>query len=290
MKELSATQSWWIATVILITVFLATAYVGYYYYEEQVGRGDRLVLEKTALAEELRLTRAGLASTTAALMIANNQNNIFAGQIGEIASTVNVLDKLSKTDAELLQKYSKVYFLSGHYVPDSLTELPAANLFDPTKAQQIHTKVWPNLQRLLFDAASAGYPLEIVSAYRSFDTQSSLKSGYKVVYGSGANQFSADQGYSEHQLGTTVDFSTPELKGALDGRFAKTNAFAWLKSNAHRYGFTLSYPENNIYYEYEPWHWRFVGVSLAGRLQGAGQHFYDLSQRAIDEYLVSIFD
>ena len=132
--------------------------------------------------------------------------------------------------------------------------------------------------------------LEISSAYRSFGTQSSLKSSYLVTYGSGANQFSADQGYSEHQLGTAVDLTTSGLKPVLDISFDKTPAFDWLTKYAYRYGFILSYPKNNAYYQYEPWHWRFVGVELATRLHNDGINFSDMDQREIDKYLASIFD
>jgi len=61
-------------------------------------------------------------------------------------------------------------------------------------------------------------------------------------------------------------------------------------ANAHKYGFTLSYPEGNQYYVFEPWHWRFVGEDLARDLKRDERHFYDLDQRAIDGYLLEIFD
>ena len=60
--------------------------------------------------------------------------------------------------------------------------------------------------------------------------------------------------------------------------------------NAYKYGFTLSYPEENGYYIFEPWHWRFVGTDLADDLRRDNAHFYDWEQRKIDEYLISIFD
>lgn len=111
-----------------------------------------------------------------------------------------------------------------------------------------------------------------------------------MVYGAGtANSFSADQGYSEHQLGTAVDIITPGLGGVLDG-FDKTNAYQWMLQNAYKYGFILSFPQNNGYYVYEPWHWRFVGVKIATDLHNQNMHFYDMDQRVIDTYLVSIFD
>jgi len=141
----------------------------------------------------------------------------------------------------------------------------------------------------LGEAEADGINLWILSAYRSFGTQSSLKSGYKITYGSGANAFSADQGYSEHQLGTTVDFTTSGIGGGFTG-FENTEAYQWLLDNAHRYGFTLSYPKGNAYYIFEPWHWRFVGTELARDLHGQDKGFYDLPQREIDEYLLNLFD
>ena len=110
-----------------------------------------------------------------------------------------------------------------------------------------------------------------------------------VTYGSGANQFSADQGFSEHQLGTTIDFTTPEL-GANFDNFKSSSAYDWLLSNAYKYGFVISYPEGNNYYQFEPWHWRFVGKGLAKRLYEDGEYFYDLDQRTIDSYLINIFN
>lgn len=214
----------------------------------------------------------------------------FEDTVGDISGTVGVLEKLSKTDPELLQKYSKVYFLNEHYVPERLTEIPQEYVYSDTEPELIHALVAPYLTRLLKAAKNADIELYVKSAYRSFDEQSALKASYRVVYGAGsANQFSADQGYSEHQLGTAVDFISTGMNGQLDG-FDRTAAYAWLLKNAYKYGFVLSYPQNNQYYIYEPWHWRFVGEKLADDLHDEKKNFYDLEQRNIDEYLVDIFD
>jgi len=38
--------------------------------------------------------------------------------------------------------------------------------------------------------------------------------------------------------------------------FGETDAFAWLKANAARFGFVMSFPLNNPWgFIYEPWHW-----------------------------------
>lgn len=211
-------------------------------------------------------------------------------QVGNITGTVSTLQKLSKTDPQLLAKYSKVFFLNENYAPPRLTEIPEKYRYSDTKQSTIHTDVWPHLQALMEDASREGVTLFVSSAYRSFSEQQALKGQYRVTYGAGtANQFSADQGYSEHQLGTAVDFITTGLGGQLDG-FDKTKAYEWLLANAYRSGFILSYPKDNNFYVFEPWHWRYVGVRLATDLHNSNQHFYDWDQRKIDEYLVSIFE
>jgi LAS superfamily LD-carboxypeptidase LdcB len=219
-----------------------------------------------------------------------DRNDEFEDQIEKIGSTVGDLDKLSKTDEELLQKYSKVYFLNEHYQPPRLREIDDEFVYreggDP---EFIHSQVEPFLNDMLEDAQDDGVKLFVLSAFRSYDEQRELKGAYSVTYGSGANTFSADQGYSEHQLGTTIDFTTENLGGGLTG-FETTPAYEWLTKNAHKYGFVLSYPKDNAYYIFEPWHWRFVGTKLARDLHSDGKFFYDVDQREIDKYLISIFD
>lgn len=211
-------------------------------------------------------------------------------QVGSITGTVTDLQKLSKTDPELLAKYSKVFFLSDNYAPARLVQIPSRYLYNEKLTLQIIPEVLPYLQKMLDEAENDGVPLYVSSAYRSFASQVALKNQYSVTYGAGtANQFSADQGYSEHQLGTTIDLITTGTKGQLEG-FDKTPAYAWALKNAHRYGFVLSYPKNNSFYVFEPWHWRFVGVKLATYLHEKGTYFYTLDQRTIDTYLINLYD
>jgi len=210
-------------------------------------------------------------------------------QIQNMSEVVGTLQKLSQTDKELLKKYSKVYFLNENYIPSRLSRVDPQYTLLPEKEFYFHSDALPFLSAMISSAKKDGMNLKISSAYRSFEDQMLLKTGYKMIYGSGANQFSADQGYSEHQLGTTVDLTTPTLK-QLTEEFDKTPEYTWLRNNAYVYGFILSYPKGNSYYEYEPWHWRFVGIALARRLHNEKKNFYDLAQREIDTYLVSIFD
>ncbi len=231
--------------------------------------------EKTRLAQQLSSEQV--------------KNNEYTSQIQSMQTSVNTLMKLNATDKEILQKYSKVFFLSENYVPAALITINQSELSYQKKTIQFHAVAWTHLQKMMTDANSANSPLLIVSAYRSFKDQTGLKQNYKMVYGSGANQFSADQGYSEHQLGTAVDLTTPVL-GASFEKIEKTPSYKWLSENAYKYGFVLSYPKNNSYYQFEPWHWRFVGIRLATFLHDNKKNLYDLEQREIDQYLVDMFE
>jgi len=255
-------------------------------------RNEELTLKSAVIEElsgKLAMTSDELLDTTDRLRGEKDRNDAMEEQIDELAGTVSDLDKLSKTDKELLQKYSKVYFLNEHYIPESLTEIEAKWKYSEDKELKLHSKTNSFFEDMMEDALDDGVEIWVVSAYRSFYDQASLKGAYTVTYGSGANTFSADQGFSEHQLGTTIDFTTRGLSGGLEG-FASTPAYTWMVENAHKYGFTLSYPDGNAYYVFEPWHWRFVGQELAEDLHDKNQHFYDLPQRDIDQYLLHIFD
>ncbi len=269
--------------------------------------------EKFSLVDSnIKLLEANIASTTdqlqqgilqtyteLSLAIDNEKENvgnikdllgIYQQEVGNISGTVSDLEKLTKTDPELLQKYSKVFFLNEHYSPARLTELPDNYEYLESRHSKISTEVWPYLDNMIKASIADGLELYVYSAYRSFDEQNAIKNQYSIIYGSGtANQFSADQGYSEHQLGTTIDLITTGIGGTLEG-FDKTMTYKWLLGNAFKYGFVMSYPDDNGYYVFEPWHWRFVGVKLATKLHNEEKNFYDLDQREIDEYLIHLFE
>ncbi|MEN9604924.1 MAG: hypothetical protein RJB39_609 [Candidatus Parcubacteria bacterium] len=218
------------------------------------------------------------------------KNQTIQDQLGKVSGTVTALDKLSKSDPQLLKKYSKIYFLNEHYSPAQVVDIDKTFTLNKNITYQIHDQVAPFLNQLLSDAKATGLDLLIASAYRSFSTQADVKLVNMIKFGTTkANTFSADQGYSEHQLGTTLDFTTLKT-GAVFGQFASTPEYTWLTENAYRYGFILSYPKGNTYYIYEPWHWRFVGIDLATRLHYTGKYFYDTEQKEIDTYLVDMFE
>ncbi len=296
MKNIHLVPKSFIVSLVTFGLLIALSYLGY--------RGYKLVrTENTALQKEISTLNTSLESTKSQLSTLENSHadlkdtvaiqskraELLEEYLNQVTNTVANFEKLSKIDSELLKKYSKVYFLNENYSPVHLVDIPKEYTHNDGRTIEIHEKVAPFLEKLFKDAEADGLSLRALSSYRSFKTQTSLKAQNTVVYGTGANRFSADQGYSEHQLGTTLDFTTANTQGVL-GKFEGTDEQKWLNDNAYKYGFILSYPKNNTHYIYEPWHWRFVGVDLATKLHRDNKNFYDMDQREIDEYLLTFFD
>lgn len=127
----------------------------------------------------------------------------------------------------------------------------------------------------MFQAATAdGLPLQLVSAYRSYDIQAGLFNSYAATYGEAeANRFSARPGQSEHQTGLAVDVSGIDGICSLETCFGSTESGQWVAANAPTYGFIVRYPagaEGITGYSYEPWHLRYVGVDLAQQIAASG--------------------
>lgn len=132
-----------------------------------------------------------------------------------------------------------------------------------------------NLNQLFADASESGVNLIAISSYRAMSRQIELYndevakqkrenpdySDAKAKEEAGKNV--AVPGTSEHQLGLAVDFNTDQVS------FENTKEFAWLKANAAKYGFVNRYPKDKTSItgiNYEPWHWRYVGVEHANKM------------------------
>ena len=82
-----------------------------------------------------------------------------------------------------------------------------------------------------------------------------------------SSRVSAPPGFSEHSTGYAVDLGDGRNPATnLSPSFDTTAAFHWLRANANRFHFALSFPEGNRQgVSYEPWHWRFEGTAEALR-------------------------
>ena len=117
-------------------------------------------------------------------------------------------------------------------------------------------------------ASQAGYSMPLLSGFRSYETQKVLYNSYVAVDGVDvADTYSARPGHSEHQTGLAFDV------GELDYGYGDTSAGTWLREHAHEYGFIIRYlkgKESITGYTYEPWHIRYVGVSVATEIYNRG--------------------
>ena len=113
-------------------------------------------------------------------------------------------------------------------------------------------------------AKSENLNLIVNSSYRDYESQENVWNNYEARNGEEyADSIAARPGYSEHQTGLALDIIT---YGANKNTFEDTDEFKWLQKNAHKYGFILRYPkdkEDITGYEYESWHYRYVGVEAA---------------------------
>ncbi len=127
-------------------------------------------------------------------------------------------------------------------------------------------------RRMKQAAAGEGVVLRLISAFRSVDRQAEILKE-KLAAGATVEEIlkaSAPPGYSEHHTGCAIDIDT-EGAPPLEIEFERTPAFAWLKANAGRFGFMLSFPQGNRYgYQYEPWHWFYSGPSTEREAELAG--------------------
>jgi D-alanyl-D-alanine carboxypeptidase len=135
--------------------------------------------------------------------------------------------------------------------------------------------VYPDLAALREAARAAAHPLVIVSAYRSY-AQQELTFDYWVGVGGyeRALRTSARPGHSEHQLGTTLDFGDGSAAPWEYEDWAATPTGGWLSQHAPEYGFVMTYPPGKsavTCYDYEPWHYRWVGRDVASRVTASGR-------------------
>ena len=182
------------------------------------------------------------------------------------------------SDETLLTLVSRDYGLSRSYAPGDLVPLSDAVSNDvtlgyPTQVRQV---IVEPLQTMIAAMQAEELSPLVVSGFRDYAAQSLAEQKWVEQYPEWAQNLSAPPGHSEHQLGTTVDFSSPDLPEMVGEEFIQFHpAFArskegeWLAAHAHEYGFTMSYPANQFEetaFFYEPWHFRYVGVDLATHL------------------------
>ncbi len=143
------------------------------------------------------------------------------------------------------------------YAPDDLVPVTEAGITGRVKVREL---VVDDLRALATSAAADGVTIGVDSAFRSYHQQVLSYESYVKGYGEDAARLTvARPGHSEHQLGTTIDFT-----GDLD----------WLAAHAPGFGFVMSYPADRspefTCYRGEAWHFRYVGRERAALVTQSG--------------------
>ena len=159
--------------------------------------------------------------------------------------------------------------IPSDYEPTDLVPLQEYGV--PTLGSEVlRREAAEHLGRLVEGAAEDEEELMVASAYRSYEEQQHSHERLLSVFGADADRMSATPGHSQHQLGTAVDFTNAAAGYQLWLPFAQTSAYLWLEQHAWEYGYVLAYPlgkEEQTGYEWEPWHYRYVGVENARRIE-----------------------
>ena len=146
---------------ITLAFLSAILYLRYRLREEN-SANQTLLKNIGELQVTLRLTEERLAEVTkdsASLLDALSaeqvksvflaeQASTFSIAVQRLSGTVTNLEKLQKTDPELLIKYSKVYFLNEHYTPEKLTLLPKEYAYESGE-EYFHARALPYLENLI---------------------------------------------------------------------------------------------------------------------------------------------
>lgn len=177
-----------------------------------------------------------------------------------------------------ITKYNGAYYVNGTMIVNKTYNLdstykPVSPINPITKdylygEDYLDKETMEAYTKMKTDASNNGYTLKISSGYRSYNVQVDLYNNYANRDGVvAADTYSARAGHSEHQSGLCFDLN------GTNSKFLETETGKWVNDNAYKYGFILRYPkdkENYTGYNYEAWHFRYVGVELATKLYNGG--------------------
>ncbi len=158
--------------------------------------------------------------------------------------------------------------LPSDYIPNGLVKIDSKFATKDIKLQEDAKDAFVDMCQA---AKKDKYAIKAASGYRSYEYQENLYNNYVKKDGiEKADTYSARPGFSEHQTGLAVDVTKT---GGNYEDFGNSKEFKWMQENSYKYGFILRYPENKSYitgYNYEAWHYRYVGQNIATYIHKAG--------------------
>lgn len=176
------------------------------------------------------------------------------------------LDKEDYVDSKNVKKFSVDMLVNKHrklgsrFEPDDLVEV--GKKYAASDGIMANREAYVAFVKMANAAESEGYGIYVNSAYRSYKEQEELCEYYKGVYGEKyVKKYIASPGHSEHQTGLGFD-----LASTSNNVFLNSKEYVWMQDNAYKYGFILRFPSKYVDitgFNYEPWHYRYVGVDIA---------------------------
>lgn len=162
------------------------------------------------------------------------------------------------TELVLVNKYN---YLKEDFIPENLQSINSNYALGNMKLVSYAKEAF---EKLSHAAKQEKLNIIAMSTYRSYNYQVNLYNRYVENDGKeAADTYSGRPGHSEHQTGLAVDvFNDIETYT----NFEKTKEFDWMQEHAHEYGFILRFPkdkEKETGYQYESWHYRYVGKEIA---------------------------
>lgn len=181
---------------------------------------------------------------------------------------------------------NKQNMLPDDYNPSDLVDPNIPFIFtEKLPKRKMRAMAAAAIEKLFAAAKRDGVSLLGVSAYRSHEAQTSLFNHYVNVDGyKAAMTYSAVPGTSEHETGLAIDVTGGNGKCAAEDCFEGTPEADWLQEHAADYGFIIRYPKGKdeiTGYQYEPWHLRYVGKTIAKKIMDRGitlEEYYNTAQ------------
>lgn len=173
---------------------------------------------------------------------------------------------LSKGNLILVNKFN---YLNNDFAPENITPLDLSYSYANNSASKETSEAYKNMA---IAAKQDNIHLMANSSYRTYERQEEIYKEFYYTKGiSYADKYAARAGYSEHQTGLTIDIFTTGT--STTSNFEESDAFKWLQENDYKYGFILRYPKGKEYltgYNYESWHYRYLGVETATKVHNSG--------------------
>ncbi len=249
--------------------------IGKYHYE---GMGKKNVMELEQEANVLHVDNQSLLETIEGKNIEITAHD---NLISELVDVNKLLQDTAKSEEQKQVARASDWKLRLVNPVSRIQEKEVVKLAK-VEGYEVDARIVEPLETMLTAARKDGIGLIICSAYRSWQKQTTLfNNKMKTQMNMGktyaeaveaTSEWVAIPGASEHQIGLALDIVSTEYKKLDEGQ-AKTPAAKWLAEHAHEYGFILRYPKGKkeeTTIEYEPWHYRYVGIEAATEMKEKG--------------------